>query len=190
MSWQRSRVLARRDVEVLLDLLSDEAAADSVLIDSYLDARTSLASAFADLAQERYRDNGVLDEAVAMVARALAAVTDVPERYRRVRRFSSSHRILLTFLTANVGRPVSAAKVKMVNAEQTETGRRVRELRTLGYQIDAIHDSGQDHFVLRSELPDASRGARHQIAYQIRNDGGLSNEKRDQVLARFGVADL
>lgn len=190
MSWASIRPEARDAVSTLLDQLSDNTADESNLIDVYLDARTSLARAFAELAGERFSDDGSLDAAVELVTTALTAVGEVPDRYRRVRRYSGSHRILLTFLSRNVETPVTAAKVMMVNGEQTETGRRVRELRELGFTIETTRLSGQDHFVLRSGLPDAALGARHQIAYQIKNDMSLSKDERKTVLEQFGVHDL
>lgn len=186
-SWTKLRADALDAARSLVDVLADDGSGDPTLIASYLEAKSTLAAAFAQLAQERYGQDSALDDAVNLVKVALPAFTDVPERYRKMRHYSASHRILLAYLMRNVGKPVSAATLKMVNREQSETERRTRELRTLGFDIEAVRTGGQDSYTLKSAEPDTALGARQQIAQQIRDDKDLSDAQREDLLRKYGV---
>lgn len=186
-SWTKLRAEALDSTRALVEVLRDGESDVSTLIASYLESKSALASAFAQLAQERYGHDSALDDAIKLVRSALTALTDVPDRYRKVRSYSASHRILLSFLIRNVGKPVSAATLKMITGEQSETPRRTRELRTLGFDIEAIRTGGQDSYTLKSLEPDTSLGAHQQIALQIREDKDLSQQQRVHLLRFYGV---
>jgi hypothetical protein len=185
--WNKLRAEALDSTHALVEVLSDGESDVSILITSYLDSKSALATAFAVLAKERYGQDSALDDAIKLVKTALTAFSDVPDRYRKMRNYSASHRILLAYLVRNVGIPVSAATLKMINGEQSETARRTRELRTLGFDIEAIRTGGQDSYTLKSAEPDTSLGALQQIAQQIREDKNLSQQERDQLLRNYGV---
>jgi len=186
-SWNKLRLDALDSVQALENALNDQESDDPTLVAAYLEAKSTLATAFAQLARERYGQDESLDEAVELVRSALNAFSDVPESYRRMRHFSASHRILLAYLVRNVGKPVTAASLKMINQEQSETERRTRELRTLGFDIEAAHSGGQQTYTLKSAVPDTALGARHQIAEQIRADRDLTSDEREVMLREYGV---
>lgn len=187
-SWSRSRADALSAARELCEIL-DEIDADSpTLIASYLAAKRALANAFADLAQERYGSDRSLDEAISLVEVALGSFESVPEKYRRVRSFSASHRIILGYLRLNVGAPVTAATLRMINREQVHTERRTRELRTLGFDLEATRTAGHEAYVLRSPLPNAALGALRQIEHRIREDRDLNESEREELLLRYASA--
>ena len=187
-SWNLLRAAALDAVTVLSEVLGDDTADEPRLITAYLEAKSSLAAAFAELSAERY-GAASLDEAIRLVETAFRAYTDVPKKYRRVRRFSASHRVLLAYLSKHEGIPVPITILKMVNGEQSETGRRTRELRTLGFDLEAVRSGGQDAYVLRRVVPDASLGALRQIAYQMREDRTLEKRERDNLIGELGIDD-
>ncbi|MDA2989007.1 MAG: hypothetical protein O2815_08025 [Actinomycetota bacterium] len=186
-SWSKLRHDALDSVQALVSALDDQESDDPTLIAAYLEAKSTLATAFAQLARERFGQDQSLNAAVELVRSALDAFSEVPEAYRRMRHFSASHRILLAYLVRNVGKPVTAASLKMINHEQSETERRTRELRTLGFDIEATHSAGQQTYTLKSAVPDTALGARHQIAEQIRGDRKLTSDERDVLLREYGV---
>jgi hypothetical protein len=66
------------------------------------------------------------------------------------------------------------------------TERRARELRDLGYDLEARHTGGTDVYVLRSREADAKAGAAMLVARNIREDRGLSADQRGEMLRRMG----
>jgi hypothetical protein len=185
-AWSNLRIQSLDAVRQLANVLADNEAADSTLIAAYIEAKSALVLAFAKLAQERYADCSALDDTVKVVEAALNVFSDIPDRYRKMRNYSASHRILLAYLVRNVGRPVPFAILKMVNREQSETARRTRELRTLGFDIEAVHTGGQDSYTLKVLNPDISLAVRQQIAHQIREDKSIPRGQRDSLLQQYG----
>lgn len=189
-TWSTLRIQSLDAVRLLANVLDDNEAADSTLIAAYIEARSALVLAFAKLAQERYADSSALDDAVKLVEAALNVFGDIPDGYRKMRNYSASHRILLAYLVRNVGKPVPFAILKMINREQSETARRTRELRTLGFDIEAVHTGGQDSYTLRAIDPDISLAVRQQIAHQIREDKRITREQKDYLLQKYGCDKL
>jgi hypothetical protein len=184
-AWPTLRIQSLDAVRLLAGVLADNEAADSTLIAAYIDARSALILAYAKLAQERYANSMALDDAVKSVEAALNVFTDIPDRYRKMRNYSATHRILLAYLVRNVGKPVPFAILKMINQEQSETARRTRELRTLGFDIEAVRTGGQNSYTLKASRPDIHLAVRHQIAHQIREDKSLTQQQQIQLLQKY-----
>jgi len=186
-TWRGRRPTALDAVERLRQLLSEGDAEDRRLVVAYLDAKRVLASAFESFAVERYSDPTVLEETKRRVeAQMRASYGHMSARYLRVRGFGTSHAILIAYLARSVGTEVSSAELRMLTGDAVHTERRARELRDLGYDLEARHTGGTDVYVLRSREADAKAGAAMLVARNIREDRGLSADQRGEMLRRMG----
>jgi hypothetical protein len=76
----------------------------------------------------------------------------------------------------------------MLTGDAVHTERRARELRDLGFTLEARHTGGADMYVLRGTEPDAAAGAAIQVAKNIRGDRSSSNEVKERLLRATGLA--
>jgi len=182
-SWTRLRAAALDSLATLTDLLGDPATDDRRLVSGYLETKMLLAAAFEALAGEKYTDPTVLDSAKTVVESAMRSLyPDLPVKYLRVRGFGTVHARLLAYLARRVMSDVSAGELRMLTGDAVHTERRTRELRDLGFQLDARHTSGSDVYVLRSNEPDPVAGAATLVAKNIREDRSISKTEALAIL--------
>ncbi|MBD3009162.1 hypothetical protein [Streptomyces sp. 5-10] len=123
------------------------------LFDSYLYAKPVMAEAM----QARMRMNlpDKCDTFHRMRERLADEITRrygqrIPEKYLRVPYFSRTHEELFSVLHQRLGESVPAPLLRVVTADSVHTERRTRELRELGFDIDATKENGGDVYTLRS----------------------------------------
>jgi hypothetical protein len=173
----------------LRELLADPEAEERRLIAAYLESKQMLASAFEAFSVERYFDPAVMEEAKKAVEQAMrSAYPGLPAKYLKVRRFGTSHARLLAYLCRSAGSEVSAAELRMLTGDAVHTERRARELRDLGFTLDARHTGGTDMYVLRSTEPDVTAGAAIQVAKNIREDKSASKQDKEDLLRAAGLS--
>jgi hypothetical protein len=187
-TWLRLRASAVDAVARLGEILSDPVAEDRRLVAAYLDAKQILANAFEALAVEKYGDPSVLATAKATIEAAMReAYSHLPAKYLKLRGFGVSHARLLAYLTRSAGAEVSAAELRMLTGDAVHTERRARELRDLGFELDARHTGGNDVYVLRSAEPNARTGASLQVARNIKEDKTISRAEAVDLLRSAGL---
>ncbi len=172
----------------LTSLLESNADLDRI-IDGYLETRTLLAKTFRDLAQAHLQPvNPVLDEVRWKVERRMKVLYNgrVPKEYLAVRRYGATHQLLAAYLFRQVGRPVSASRLRLLTGDQVHTERRVRELRDLGLSVEAARVAGENQYILTSQEPDVDRGAAIQVAQNIKSSD-LDTETQSRLLSAAGL---
>ena len=188
-SWVRLRASALDSISELRELLADESADDRRLIGAYLEAKQALADAFEAFSVEKYMDPAILDKAKESIETAMrSAYPDLPAKYLKVHGFGKSHARLLAYLCLSAGLEVSGGELRMLTGDAVHTERRARELRDLGFTLEARHTGGADMYVLRGTEPDAAAGAAIQVAKNIRGDRSSSNEVKERLLRATGLA--
>jgi len=186
-TWTRLRESALDSVTFLKELLRDNSAEDKRLIAAYLEAKQILAEAFEALAVEKYYDSSVLDNVKKILEREMReSFRYLPNKYLKIRGFGTSHAKLLAYLSKNVGSEVTAATLRMLTADASETERRTRELRELGFDLIAGHTGGSDFYTLSSATPDAAKGAAVQVTKNINADKKISSVERERLLGLVG----
>jgi hypothetical protein len=182
------RASALDTVSTLKELLADVEAEDRRLVSAYLEAKQVLANAFEVLAVEKYADPSVLDGAKRNVEAAMrSAYSYLPAKYLKVRGYGKSHARLVAYLARSSGVEVSAAELRMLTGDAVHTERRARELRDLGFQLEARHTGGADVYLLRSADPDAATGAALQVTRNIRGDKSISGAEAADLLRSAGL---
>jgi hypothetical protein len=184
---------ALRRISESLDYLSQIVAAQSGaaqpdfdrVLSAYIESRRELAESFRDLAGAMLmhasdRIERVRAEIKATMQREFGGL--VPERLVEVRAYASVHALLLEYLAAHVGEPVSASRLRILAGDQVHTERRVRELRDLGFAIAWKRGAGEIQYVLESDQPDLADAARSQLALGLRADKELGREARASLL--------
>jgi hypothetical protein len=117
-----------------------------------------------------------------------SAYPKLPAKYLKVRRFGKSHARLLAYLCRSAGSEVSGAELRMLTGDAVHTERRARELRDLGFTLDARHTGGSDMYILRSAVPDTAAGAATQVAKNIREDKSVSEQEKERLLRDAGLS--
>ena len=112
----------------------------------------------------------------------------LPAKYLKVRGFGKSHARLVAYLVRSAGNEVSASELRMLTGDAVHTERRARELRDLGFALEAKHTGGTDVYLLRSAEPDVAAGAAIQVAQNIRGDRSLSQAQAAGLLRSAGLA--
>lgn len=188
-SWSRLRTSALDSVETLVALLADTECDDRRLVAGYLETKQSLALAFEALSVERFSDDSVLAGVKSSIVDAMRdRYPWAPEKYRRVRNFGEAHSRLLAYLVNRAGTGVSALELRMLTRDAVHTERRARELRDLGFQLEARHASGSDVYVLVDAHPDLELGAQTLIIKNIREDRTIAREDAEALIRRVEEA--
>jgi hypothetical protein len=188
VGWVRLKASAIDAVSELQMLLQDNSADDRRLIAAYLESKRTLAEAFEALSVERYVDLTVLKSAKSSITLAMQSTYPrLPARYLKVRGYGSSHARLLSYLCRSTGAEVSGAELRMLTGDAVHTERRTRELRDLGFNLEAKHTSGTDVYILRSDVPDTAVGAAIQVKRNIREDRATSKQEKDNLMLSSGL---
>ncbi len=188
-SWARMRMIAIDSVDTLQDLLSDTKTDDRRLVLGYLEAKHQLARAFEVFAAEKYADSSKLAGVKELLENAMReTLAAVPTKYLRVKGFGKPHEAILAYLVQRVGLDVSADELRMLTGDAVHTERRTRDLRDLGFQLEAREESGQQVYVLHDEIPNIVSGAALLVARNVRSDKSLTPEQRDALLLDSGFA--
>ncbi|MGY0464510.1 hypothetical protein ACW14Y_30300 [Kitasatospora sp. cg17-2] len=153
--WYRLKPDTAHAVGGVLALLEkDDAEADPQnLLDAYLYAKRLLAESMQALVRTSLPAE--CDTFKDLRAQLAARMTEeygerIPERYLTVPYGSRTHEELFSMLLRRLGRPVSAALLRVVTRDSVHAERRTRELRELGLDIVTGHEGGSDVYTLRS----------------------------------------
>jgi hypothetical protein len=188
-TWTRLRASALDAVGALKELLADPGAEDRRLVAGYLEAKQALAHAFEAFAVEKYADVSVLEGVKKDIEQQMReGYPRLPAKYLKVRGFGKSHARLVAYLVRSSGNEVSASELRMLTGDAVHTERRARELRDLGFELEAKHTGGTDVYLLRSAEPDVAAGAAIQVAQNIRGDRSLSQAQAADLLRSAGLA--
>ncbi len=169
----------------LVELMVREPNLDRV-VDGYLETRHILAGTFRQLAEAADREAGtVMDLARAKIAAEMRVRYSqiVPEDLIVVRRYGGTHALLLAYLRKRVGAPVLAARLRILTGDQVHTERRVRELRDLGFDIEAAHAAGQSQYTLRRADQDLATAAAIQMSSNVQEAKAVSAARKQEILA-------
>lgn len=170
-------------------MLADDTADNRRLIGAYLEAKQALADAFEAFSVEKYLDPAILVRAKESIETTMrSSYAGLPTKYLKVHGFGKSHARLLAYLCLSAGLEVGGAELRMLTGDAVHTERRARELRDLGFTLEARHTGGADMYVLRDIEPDASAGAAIQVAKNIREDRSTSSEEKERLFQLTGLA--
>ena len=187
-SWERTRRTALDAVTALRDLLLDPEAEDRRLIAGYVEAKATLAAAFESLTVSRHGDLSILREHKRRLEEEMVrAFPSVPAQYLKVRGYGDTHARLLAYLTHRQGQHVPAAELRLLTRDAVHTERRARELRDLGFKLDAQHSSGRDVYVLSDTPPDINAAARELVRRNVLADRELGAIRATDLLHRAGL---
>lgn len=170
-----------------------------VVLDAYTRCHRDLARDVRRLADEQsYVDQQILSQAATSIEKFLVAQLGdvVPNKYLALGDPGRTRSVLFAHLLKNVGRPVSADKLRAIAGDQTHTERRVRELRDYGFRVRSEVRSGETCYVLLSECPDTESVAWSTVRRRLKSDKALPSEVRDSLEfvirereAEYGVRD-
>ncbi|MER7795475.1 hypothetical protein [Streptomyces sp. NPDC097640] len=108
---------------------------------------------------------------------------NIPERYLKVPYASRTHEELFSVLLQRQGKSVPAPLLRTVTADSVHTERRTRELRELGFDIDANKENGADVYILRSLELDFNM-IPSIVKNNIQRDRSIPKNERDQLMAK------
>ena len=175
------------ELDTFREALLDESDFENV-IDAYLRLRSVMARSFRQLAELHAT---MTPSPVGQTVQAIGAAlehrvgTSAPAEHLKVASFGTIHSVLLSYLMRHVGEPVSADRLRVLTGDQVHTERRVRDLRKLGYTIEAVAKDGKPHYVLGNVASNIVSAARNQFEKNLNGDRSLDSETRDMLLARF-----
>ena len=178
-STHSSRAAALEQAGYLVNILQSGAEFEQQ-VDAYLQGRRSLARYFRDFALEEMNDDVDLISIVKtdinnFLSSRLA--DRLPAKLFVVRGYTGVHTVLLRYLQRNDGNFVSADRLRVLTEDQVHTERRVRELRDLGFRIDAQKISGQNQYRLSDLSPDLLIGGRYQLRRNLESEGSHTEAK-------------
>ena len=186
-SWNRLRTTALDSTNTLSEILSDPECDDRRLVTGYLEAKHALANAFEAFAIEKYTEPSIFDIVKDSLERVMRETyPHIPSRYLRVRGYGSTHRLLLAYIVGRAGKDIDASELRMLTGDAVHTERRARELRDLGFRLDARHTQGADVYVLTELEADFKFGARALIAKNIREDRTITKSEASDLLESLG----
>ena len=108
----------------------------------------------------------------------------------KVRRYNELHAVILEYLSLHVDDTITGERLRFVTGDQVHTERRLRELRELGYRIEAVRVSGTDCYRLQSLEQDYEQAVRSQMAMILkRADSRASSKLQHQNTERFNESD-
>ncbi|MGC5015891.1 PIN-like domain-containing protein [Streptosporangium sp. DT93] len=162
------------------------------LLDSYLHVKRVLASSMQALVRDQISDSCPEFHALRnelssfMISRVEGRLLD---KYLKVPYGSRVHEDLFSVLYQNMGNPVSAARLRIVTGDSVHTERRTRELRELGFNIDAQKLVDGDAYTLHNLSLDRSL-VRSIIVNNVRRDHALPLREREQILQTLNDIDF
>lgn len=188
-NWTRLRAASADSVATLGELLADGTVDDRRLVSGYLEAKRTLAAAFEAFSVDRYADPSVIAAVKEAIEAEMARrYPGVLPKYRKVRGYGESHARLLAFLVQRVGTDVSAGELRMLTGDAVHTERRARELRDLGFTLDARHMAGSDVYLLRSADADLAAASAYLVAKNIKGDRSLTKAEAAEILRSAGLS--
>jgi hypothetical protein len=184
-SSRQDTQLALAAVDHLAELLRNGADLERI-VDGYIEVRQALLKAFRKLAQARVPScDDILSEAqsrvVAEMRRRFGKV--VPEELIWVRSYGKTHLLLLAYLNGCKGNFVAASRLRLMTGDQVHTERRIRELRDLGFAIQAEKVSGESHYALSDAQLDIGDAATRQLRSNIKASKKLSGARKQELLS-------
>lgn len=183
------RAAALDDVGTLHELLADSTTDDRRLIAGYLQAKRTLSAMFEAFSVAKYANASVIEEAKGAIQGDMARrYPGLPPKYLRVRGYGASHARLLAYLVQRVGLEVAAGELRMLTGDAVHTERRARELRDLGFKLDARHMAGNDVYVLGSSEPDLGAAAAYLVTKNVKDDNSLSEQEAADILQSVGLS--
>ncbi len=186
--WTKLRASALDSVATLNELLADADVGDRRLISGYLEAKRVLAAAFEAFSVEKYSDPAVIECAKgAIEAEMVRRYPGVSPKYLKVRGYGESHARLLAYLVQRAGTDVAAGELRMLTGDAVHTERRTRELRDLGFLLDALHIAGNDVYLLRSPEPDLEAASAYLVAKNVKADRSLTKSDAAEILRSAGL---
>jgi len=171
-------------LEYLAGLLRSKADLDRVL-DGYLETRRLLSRTFKVLVERRLGSpTSIMKSARDRVAAVMRSQygTVVPEDLLRVRPYGELHTLLLAYMHSFAGKAVPGTKLRIISGDQVHTERRLRELRDLGFHIQASVVAGEHQYVLVTTEQDLDDAARVQLRHNIKGSRALSASQKKQLL--------
>ena len=170
-------------LEDLAGLLRNKPELDR-LLDGYLETRRALSDAFRRLTQASVPATSSIEVARRRIEeqmrRRYQAVFPAP--LLAVRKYSKTHALLLAYLEGRTGAPVPASRLRVLTGDQVHTERRVRELRDLGFSIDATRVAGDNVYVLKNTLLDLEHATSVQLSQNVGTDKTLSPAQKRGLL--------
>jgi hypothetical protein len=151
------------------------------VLDQYEGSRRTLTRVFQEAAlAELDLDKYDLDVVHRAVTQRMGEVFGgvLPSSVLRIPGHRSSHPVLYAYLASRVGEAVPAWRIRILTADQTETTRRVRELRDLGLDVEGESEM----FTMRSAQPDVDKGAAKIVRLVLRNDPSLRSPEVERLL--------
>ncbi len=155
------------------------------VLETYLAVRKRLSAELSALAiRTIVEEPVVLDETIKAIEAAMrnSFADRIPGHLLAVRGYRGVHRVLLEYLIRHDGSPVSGSLLRLLTGDQVHTERRLRELRDLGYDIEADKVSGENMYVI-DPAPDILAAALLQVRSNIKGDRRLSEEEKTTMLA-------
>ncbi|MFK0003395.1 hypothetical protein [Paenarthrobacter sp. NPDC090522] len=187
-TWSRQRSLAKESLGVLLELLEDDAVSDRRLVLGYLEAKRSLAKAFEAHAVEKYADSSVMEAVIRSLTHVMRmSYPQVEDRYLRVVGFGRVHELLLAYMVPRAGLDIPSDELRMLTGDAIHTERRARDLRDLGFKLEAFDGTLGPTYKLNEAIPDLDVGAASLIRRNIRNDKAIDNSTKQRLLAEAGL---
>lgn len=156
------------------------------LQDGYFEATRVLCAVVAAMIQRTVQTELSLME---LARERVAVVVDqrygsaLPADVLTVRKYGRTHALLLGYLWQRVGRPVSASRLRLLVGDQVHTERRVRELRDLGFAIEARHLARENQYTLLSLEQDLDGAALAQVRANIRSTKTISAQQKRYLRA-------
>ena len=152
-------------------------------IAGYLEAKRELAEAFEALLVSKFVDRTVITATKRQIEAEMRKGDPLaPPQYLKVRGYGEVHARLLSYLVGMAGQAVSASELRMLTGDAVHTERRARELRDLGYHLEAKHAGGSDVYVLESLEPDLGAAAAYLVKKNITEDRGISKARAAELI--------
>lgn len=172
-----------REVSRLLD---DSSPDIETLLDRYLEMRTNTAEAVrgvtdAWLHRSSWRLEAVIERVESELRSRFADV--IPLEAVHIGGYRGIRLVLYEYLAIHLGAPVSVPRLRALTGDQVHTERRLRELRDLGLQLEAVHSSGKHQYILVSEDPDFQYAAEALLDGILKQVPHWSAARREQAAA-------
>ncbi|MFD6417929.1 hypothetical protein [Streptomyces sp. NPDC060194] len=152
-AWKLHKPDTKFAVDELATLLGAADESAEAVFSAYLFAKKAMARSMQELLRATLPPSRpAFDELRSRVGGALQERFGdrIPERYLAVPYDSVACQDLFGLLREHLGKPVDAAVLRAINADDVHTERRIRELRELGLRIDSVKRDGVGGYLLAS----------------------------------------